>query len=108
MVDATAHRESNRKHYQNSVKTNMELMNIRRMNALAYYYKKVQPFREKKQPKPKKVNPLKEKKQPKPKKVKPFKENKQVKSKVKDRLLSIEKKHVYFFLNSMLKNLLAI
>ena len=96
MVDAPAHRESNRKHYKNSVKTNMELMNIRRMNALAYYYKKVQPFRG-------------EKKQPKPKKVKPFRgENKQVKSKVKDRLLSIEKNHVYLFLNSMLKNLLAI
>jgi hypothetical protein len=75
MVDAIQkHRESNRLHYQRSIKNNIELMEIRRMTALAYYYMKVQPLKDNKQPKPKKV-----------------------KRKVKVRVLSIEKKTVFIF-----------
>jgi len=72
MVDAAAHREANRRHYQSSVKTNIELMNTRRITALRYYHEKVAPLKG-------------------PKKVKIKKEKQKV------RILSIENKTVFLF-----------
>ena len=55
MVHVAAHRISNKKHYETAVRTNIELMEVRRKTALAYYYRMIKPFKENKQPKVKKV-----------------------------------------------------
>lgn len=48
MVDVAAHRESNRRHYQNKVKQDVDLMEVRRQTALAYYYTVIRPLKEQK------------------------------------------------------------